>query len=70
MPDAVVIGAGVIGSGVALELPRSGREVLVVDKGRGPGLGSTSASSSIVRFNYSTGVGVATSWEAKHCWQD
>jgi sarcosine oxidase subunit beta len=66
----VVIGAGVIGSSVAWALARSGRSVLVVDKGPGPGAGSTSASSAIVRFHYSTWAGVATAWEAKHAWED
>ncbi|MDP9101801.1 MAG: FAD-binding oxidoreductase [Actinomycetota bacterium] len=67
--DAVVVGAGVIGSSIALELSRAGLTVLVVDKASGPGQGSTSASSAIVRFNYSTWDGVATAWESKHCWE-
>jgi sarcosine oxidase subunit beta len=67
--DAVVIGAGVIGSAVALELRRLGLGVVCVDKAAGPGLGSTSASSAIVRFNYSTYAGVALAWEAKHWWE-
>ncbi|MDQ1688277.1 MAG: hypothetical protein QOK42_1252 [Frankiaceae bacterium] len=67
--DVVVIGAGVIGSSVAFELAKRGRQVTVVDKAAGPGQGSTSASSAIVRFNYSTFDGVATAWEALHCWQ-
>ena len=66
--DAIIVGAGVIGSAIALELGRTGWDVLVVDRLRGPGQGSTSASSAVVRFNYSTFAGVATSWEAKHCW--
>jgi glycine/D-amino acid oxidase-like deaminating enzyme len=44
--------------------------VLVVDKAGAPGQGSTSASSAIIRFNYSTWDGVATSWESKHCWDN
>jgi glycine/D-amino acid oxidase-like deaminating enzyme len=68
-PDAVVIGAGVMGGSIALELARSGLVVAVVDKAGAAGHGSTSASSAIVRFNYSTRDGVATSWESKHCWQ-
>ncbi|MEI8241056.1 MAG: FAD-dependent oxidoreductase, partial [Actinomycetota bacterium] len=52
--DAVVIGAGVIGSSVALELARGGRKVIVVDKGPSAGAGSTSSSSAIIRFCYST----------------
>ena len=67
--DAVVVGAGVIGSAIAYELARAGRDVVVVDRLGGPGHGSTSASSAIVRFNYSTWAGVALSWEAKHCWE-
>jgi sarcosine oxidase subunit beta len=67
--DAVVVGAGVIGSAIAYELARAGHDVVVVDRLGGPGHGSTSASSAIVRFNYSTWAGVALSWEAKHCWQ-
>jgi glycine/D-amino acid oxidase-like deaminating enzyme len=41
---------------------------VVIDKLGAPGHGSTSASSAIVRFNYSTFDGVATSWESKQCW--
>ncbi|HET7310453.1 MAG TPA: FAD-dependent oxidoreductase [Mycobacteriales bacterium] len=69
MADAVVIGAGVIGCAVALELARAGRDVVVVDRAPGPGQGSTSASSAVIRFNYSTWEGVALSWESKHCWE-
>ena len=67
--DAVVIGAGVIGSAVAFELGRSGRSVVCVDKGAGPGMGSTSASSSIIRFSYSTLDSVLTAWEAASMWR-
>ncbi len=66
--DAVVIGAGVIGCSVAHALAGSGRSVLVVDRHPGPGQGSTSASSAIIRFNYSTLAGVATAWEAHWSW--
>ena len=67
--DAVIVGAGVIGSSIALELARDGLSVVVVDKASAPGQGSTSASSAVIRFNYSTWDGIATSWEAKHCWE-
>lgn len=68
--DVLVVGAGVIGSSIALELSRAGYDVLVVDKSAGPGHGSTSASSAIIRFTYSTYAGVATAWESKFCWED
>ncbi|MFI5958945.1 NAD(P)/FAD-dependent oxidoreductase [Cryptosporangium sp. NPDC051539] len=67
--DVVVIGAGVIGTAAALELAKRGLRVVVADKSGGAGFGSTSASSAIVRFNYSTWDGVATAWESEHCWE-
>ena len=67
--DAVVIGAGVIGAAVALELARGGRSVISVDKGPAPGAGSTSASSSIIRFSYSTVDAVLTAWESAAVWR-
>ncbi len=69
-PDAIVVGAGIIGSAIALELARGGRNVLVLDKGDAVGGGSTSASSSIIRFHYSTLAGCVASWEAMHQWAD
>jgi sarcosine oxidase subunit beta len=68
--DAIVIGAGVIGSSVAFELARSGRQVVVVDKGPGPGAGSTSASAAIIRYSYSTRDPILTAWEAAQLWFD
>lgn len=67
--DTIVVGSGVIGSAVAYELARGGREVLVLDKGAGAGFGSTSASSAVIRFLYSTYDTIATSWEAKFMWE-
>ncbi len=68
--DVIIVGAGVIGSSIALELARNGRRVLVLERGPSAGSGSTNASSAIIRFHYSTWAGAATAWEAKHAWQD
>jgi glycine/D-amino acid oxidase-like deaminating enzyme len=68
--DAIVIGAGVIGSAVAFELARAGRSVIVVDRLPGAGAGSTSASSSIIRYSYTTRDPILTSWEAAQMWFD
>ncbi|MGW3960485.1 FAD-dependent oxidoreductase [Amycolatopsis sp. NPDC005003] len=65
-----MIGAGVIGSSIALELARAGHRVIVLDRAPGAGQGPTSASSAIVRFNFSTTAGVATAWEAHFGWLD
>ena len=70
MSKAIVIGAGVIGSSIALELSRNGDDVIVIDKGAGAGQGSTSASSAIIRFNYSTLDSIALAWESYHCWKN
>jgi sarcosine oxidase subunit beta len=65
-----VIGAGVIGAAVAFELARSGRRVVVVDKGPAAGSGSTSSSSAVIRFSSSTPAGVLTAWESAAMWED
>ena len=70
MAKAIVIGAGVIGCSIAFELAAKGYEVISVDKAQGPGQGSTSASSAVVRFNYSTFDAVALAWESFHCWKN
>ena len=68
--DAIVIGAGVMGSSIALELAKSGRRVVVVDKAGVVGHGSTGASSAVMRFNFSTYSGVASSWESRFHWEN
>jgi sarcosine oxidase subunit beta len=68
--SAVVVGAGIIGSSISLELARSGWDVTVVDKGSTPGCGSTSASSAMVRFNYDSLPEAALAWEAAARWND
>ena len=70
MTKAIVIGAGVIGCSIAFEMAAKGYEVIAVDKAQGPGQGSTSASSAVVRFNYSTFDAVALAWESFHCWKN
>jgi sarcosine oxidase subunit beta len=68
--DAIVIGAGVIGSAVTMELARAGRRVMCIDKLPAAGYGSTSSSSAVVRFSYSTRSGVAMAYEGYRYWQN
>jgi len=68
--DAVVIGAGVIGSAVALGLARKGRSVLCVDKLPAAGYGSTSGSCAIIRPYYSTVDGSAIAYESHYYWSE
>ncbi len=68
--DAVVVGAGVIGSSIALELARDGLSVVVVEQARAAPVRVPQARRArSIRFNYSTWDGIATAWEAKHCWE-
>ena len=67
--DAVVIGAGVIGAAVGLELARGGRKVLNVDALPAAGYGSTSNSCAIIRIYYSTLDGTAMAYDGYHDWK-
>ncbi len=52
--DVVIVGAGIIGMSAAFQIARRSRlRVVVLDKGQGPGEGSTGASSAVCRFLYS-----------------
>jgi sarcosine oxidase, subunit beta len=66
--DAIVVGAGIIGCAISLELGRAGRRVLCTDAGPAAGLGSTGASSAIVRFHYSEAEATAVAWDSHTDW--
>ena len=68
--DAIIIGAGVIGSAIAFELAKRGYKTLNIDKLPTSGYGSTSNSCAIVRAHYSTWDGVAMAYEGFHYWDD
>jgi len=66
--DVVIVGSGVIGCALGFELSRRGYRTLNVDRLPAAGYGSTSSSSAVVRYNYSTEAGVAMAWEGFHYW--
>jgi sarcosine oxidase subunit beta len=68
--DAVIIGAGIIGAAIALELSRKGWKTLNVDKLPAAGYGSTSNSCAIIRTHYSTFDGAALAYEGYFYWKD
>ncbi len=68
--DAIVIGAGIIGTAVGLELSRKGWKTLNVDRLPAAGYGSTSASCAIIRTHYSTLDGTAFAYEGYFYWRD
>ena len=68
--DAIIIGAGVIGSPIGYELCKMGYKTLNVDKLPDAGEGSTAGSCAIVRAHYSTEDGVALAYEGFKYWLD
>ena len=68
--DAVVIGAGIIGTAVAYELAKRGQRTISVDRAPKAGYGSTSSSCAIIRVHYSTLEGTAFAFDAYHDWED
>jgi glycine/D-amino acid oxidase-like deaminating enzyme len=68
--SAIVIGAGIVGASTAYQLAKAGWQVTLIDKGAGAGYGSSSASSGIIRFEYTLLTSVVTAWEAAHMWAD
>lgn len=67
--DVIIIGAGIIGTCVALELSRRGMRTLNIDKQAAAGFGSTANSCAVIRTHYSTYQGTALAWEGYHQWK-
>lgn len=70
MTDVIVVGAGVIGCSIALELRRRGVIATVIDRNGEVGHGSTSASCGIVRCFYTTKTMSAMAQEGAQIWRD
>ncbi len=67
---ACVIGAGVVGCSIGLELRRRGCDATIVDRNGAVGHGSTSASCGIVRRFYSEPGMIAMAQEGAGIWAD
>jgi sarcosine oxidase subunit beta len=63
MPDAIVVGAGVVGASIAFHLAERGIETLVLDP-NGPAGGSTAHSGALVRCHYPTSLEADLAWES------
>ena len=63
MPEAIVVGAGVVGASVAFHLAEKGIDTLVVDR-EGPAPGSTARSGALVRAHYPTALEADLTWES------
>ena len=65
--DAIIVGAGVIGTSIGYQLATRGWRTLNIDRLSASGQGSTSSSLAIIRTHYSTREGCALAWEGYHC---
>ena len=61
--DAIIIGAGVIGSAISFELSKKGYKTVNIDRNATSGYGSTAASCAIIRVHYSTFDGCALAYD-------
>lgn len=68
--DTLIIGSGIIGCSIALELSKKGLKTLNIDKLAAAGSGSTANSCAVVRVHYSTLEGTAVAYESYHYWND
>lgn len=68
--DVIIIGAGVIGTAIALALCRRGFRTLNIDKNPAAGYGSTSNSCAVVRFSFSTENSIKLAFEGYHYWKN
>ncbi len=66
----VVIGAGVVGSAIALSCTKRGWTTTVIERNHAAGTGSTAVSSAVVRFTYSTIAGTALAYEGVEYWRN
>lgn len=65
-PEVVILGAGIMGASTAWHLARRGvRRILLVDRGAGPGAGSTTRATGGFRAQYATAVNVRLSLLAR-----
>ncbi len=63
MPEAIVVGAGVVGASIAFHLAERGLETLVVDR-EGRAAGSTARSGALIRAHYPTALEADLAWES------
>jgi len=64
--DAIIVGAGVIGTSIGYQLARRGWRTLNIDRLSASGQGSTSSSLAIIRTHYSSCEGCALAWVGYH----
>jgi sarcosine oxidase, subunit beta len=63
VPEAIVVGAGVVGASIVFHLAERGVETLVVDRAS-PAAGSTARSGALIRTHYPTALEADLAWES------
>lgn len=61
--EAVIIGAGVMGTSIGLHLAEQGVDTLILDR-EGPAAGSTARSGALVRTHYATALEAELAWDS------
>ncbi|SMO66908.1 NAD(P)/FAD-dependent oxidoreductase [Melghirimyces algeriensis] len=63
--DFLIVGGGVIGSSIAYHLARQGKhQVLLCEKGRPPGMGSTAMSGGLIRMHHTNPYQAKLAWSS------
>ena len=68
--DSIIIGAGISGAAIALELSQKGYKTLNVDKLSAAGHGSTANTCAIIRTHYSTIETTALAYDSYFYWKN
>ncbi len=68
--DAIIIGAGISGAAIALELSQKGYKTLNVEKLGAAGHGSTANTCAIIRTHYSTLETTALAFDSYYYWKN
>lgn len=64
--EVAIVGGGVIGASIAWHLARAGvKDIVIVDRGKGPGEGSTGKATGGFRAQFATGINVRLSLMAR-----
>ena len=67
--STVVIGAGVVGASIALELAKRRRPVVVLERHPRAGMGSTALSSAVIRSHYTWPEAIKLAREGRAGWE-
>jgi glycine/D-amino acid oxidase-like deaminating enzyme len=62
LPDALVVGGGVVGASIAFHLARAGLRVALLEQGLAPGTGATARSGGLIRMHHTNPAQARLAW--------